>query len=349
MNRLSVRLTQLQDIGGNRIIVEKNEDVDELKRYISEKISKNRDIHIIKETDYRAKGRDDTGYRALHIIISYSNRRLELQLRSRPQHCWAETIERTSVVYGHHLKEKDGDPRVIQYFKRLSDIFYEIESHRTPSPRAQLDLSMSRDEAEGIIARAKSGAVLTEHVSDDIIRTLTTIEAKRSGAINNWILIFDWNTGCFVNWEIIPRDIDAAYKAYINNESSYSDAEGFEVVLVGASSVATIKETHSHYFGVNGYDSDLKNLDQYLLGFTSKAEIDASSKKLLHVMYRKNYWGTKSIAKRTLKNHYCQNIFDFDSAAERLSSLDLLIIHGNGSFSINHSKQTEIKRILGIS
>ncbi|BCL89712.1 hypothetical protein ACQCQP_20985 [Ralstonia pseudosolanacearum] len=38
LNRLSVRLTQLQDIGGCRIIVQKNSDVDRLRKYLIEKV-----------------------------------------------------------------------------------------------------------------------------------------------------------------------------------------------------------------------------------------------------------------------------------------------------------------------
>jgi len=39
LNRLSVRLTQLQDIGGCRIIVQKNGDVDRIHKYLTEKVS----------------------------------------------------------------------------------------------------------------------------------------------------------------------------------------------------------------------------------------------------------------------------------------------------------------------
>ncbi|WP_149142391.1 RelA/SpoT domain-containing protein [Gemmobacter caeruleus] len=111
----SVRLTQLQDIGGCRIIVSNNNDVNELFRYISEKLNESTFVKILRVTDYREKGRDDTGYRALHIILEVSGRMLELQLRSRIQHYWSESIERTSVIYGHRLKEKEGDPLIIEY------------------------------------------------------------------------------------------------------------------------------------------------------------------------------------------------------------------------------------------
>ncbi|WP_231752850.1 RelA/SpoT domain-containing protein [Burkholderia savannae] len=120
LNRLHVRLSQLQDIGGCRIIVADNHDVDNILRFLRNKLTNETNIKI---TDYRNKGRDDTGYRALHLLLSREGFSLELQVRSQVQHYWAESIERTSVVYGQHLKEKEGDPRVINYFKVLSDIF----------------------------------------------------------------------------------------------------------------------------------------------------------------------------------------------------------------------------------
>lgn len=106
LQRLSVRLRQLQDIGGCRIIVPKNKDVDSLLNFFKEKSKQELGFEIKKYTDYRKKGRDDTGYRALHLIMERNNRSLELQIRSRIQHYWAESIERTSVLYGNHLKEK---------------------------------------------------------------------------------------------------------------------------------------------------------------------------------------------------------------------------------------------------
>lgn len=67
LNRLSVRLTQLQDIGGCRIIVEKNELVDRLVQFLKDKIGKADDLKIARVTDYREKGRDITGYRSRSI------------------------------------------------------------------------------------------------------------------------------------------------------------------------------------------------------------------------------------------------------------------------------------------
>lgn len=113
LRRLSVLLTQLQDIGGCRIIVDNNSDVDRLVSYIKHSLSLDEYFNIIKITDYRHKGRDETGYRSVHVMIERDGKTIELQVRSRIQHYWAESIERASVIYGYHLKEQEGAQAVI--------------------------------------------------------------------------------------------------------------------------------------------------------------------------------------------------------------------------------------------
>lgn len=123
LNRLSVRLSQLQDIGGARIVVRANSDVDRLHAYLVKSLQKQRVIDITRTTDYRQMGRDQTGYRALHLILKCDSRSIELQLRSEAQHYWSEQIERTSIIYGHHLKESEGHPLVIRYLKSFLIFF----------------------------------------------------------------------------------------------------------------------------------------------------------------------------------------------------------------------------------
>ena len=347
MRRFSTRLTQLQDVGGNRIIVNSNEDVEELRRFIKNKLTKNKNISINRETDYRVFGRDDTGYRALHIMLKSNNKKIELQLRSRAQHYWAECIERTSVIYGYLLKEKEGDQQVIDYFKLLSNVFYEIESKRAPSPQTKMELDDKRKFAENIIELQGKGSVLHSHVNDDVLHTLAAIEQKSQSAINNWILIFDWNSGHFVNWESIPRDTEKAYQAYIDNENRYDEKSGFEVVLVGSSNVSMIRKTHSHYFGIDGYDTILENLDQSLLGFDARKRIDAGCRRILNTLKRKNYWGKRGITVQVLKNHFCVAVFGFDQSLQTLIDMELVINNGkNSPLSLNLHKQDEINSYL---
>lgn len=347
LNRLSVRLTQLQDIGGCRIIVQNNSDVDKLFDYLSKQVSAQKIFTIDKSTDYRERGRDDTGYRALHVILKRSGMHLELQIRSRIQHYWSESIERTSVIYGHHLKEKEGDPQVIQYFKTISDVFCEIEANRKPSITQRLAVDQLRSSCEQIILGSDKHKIFDSFVNEDIIKTLTEKESRNSGRLNNWILIFDWNAGQFVSWDIVGRNSDEAVEAYIEYERVYSAEDGYEVVLIGSSEIATVRQTHSHYFGIETYENILESLDTSIVGFSRKIDIDVGARQILSCLHRRHFWGKKTISEDTLKNHFCKGVLTFESSMKTLNEKKLTLQSPlNGGVSLNIRRKAEIEQYL---
>lgn len=347
LNRLSVRLTQLQDIGGCRIIVHRNSDVDKLFKYLVDSVGAQNVFTIDRTTDYRDKGRDDTGYRALHVILKRSGVFLELQIRSRIQHYWAESIERTSVIYGYHLKEGEGSVQVIQYFKTLSDVFFEIEAGREASVAQRLRIDSLRSVCEEIIRESDRHKVFDSFVNEDIILTLTEKESRNPAGLNNWILVFDWNAGAFVCWDIVSRNPSDAVETYIEYERMFPVESGYEVVLVGSSEVATVRQTHSHYFGIESYDNILENLDTSIVGFTRKIDIDVGARKILACMQRRHFWGKKTISIDTLNNHFCKDVLTFSSSLRTLSDRGLVQTSTlNGGVSLNVRKKAEIEQYL---
>jgi len=347
LNRLSVRLTQLQDIGGCRIIVEKNAHVDEILSFLERKVGNNKDINIFRKTDYRGRGRDITGYRSAHVLLERAGRKLELQLRSRVQHYWAESIERTSVIYGSHLKEGEGDAVVISYFQRLSDAFYEIESGRAPSARSRIEIDRLKVEAEGIIRDAGRVAVIDGFVNEDVIKTLVETERRNPNPINNWIIVFDWNSGEFVSWDIVGRSPDEAIEAYVRYEHNFPAESNFEVVLIGSSRVATVRKTHGHYFGIEDYSKILESLDESIEGFTLSGNVGVSGRQILLKLYTKHFWGKKTVTQDTLRNHFCKGVASFDGALETLVERGLVLReHANGPVSLNIKLRHEIDQIV---
>ncbi|QEL57772.1 RelA/SpoT domain-containing protein [Chromobacterium paludis] len=347
LNRLSVRLTQLQDIGGCRIIVEKNELVDQLVQFLKDKISKTVDLKLKRVTDYREKGRDITGYRSVHFLLERNDRKLELQIRSRIQHYWAESIERTSVIYGHHLKEGEGDSIVISYFQKLSDAFFEIESGRTPSARLRLEIDVAKKDAERIIRNVDSSNAIDSHVNDDIILTLSEKERRSASPINNWIIVFDWNTGQFVSWDIVGKTPDEAIEAYVRYENQFPVERNFEVVLIGSSRVATVRRTHSHYFGIEDYDKILESLDESIQGFEKIGAIDVSGRQILLKLYTKHFWGQKTVAQDTLRNHFCKDVKNLDAALDKLVQQGLVLRESAaGPVSLNIKARPEIDKLV---
>ena len=347
LNRLSVRLTQLQDIGGCRIILENNELVEQTIQFLKSKISRTSDLKLVRVTDYRERGRDITGYRSVHLLLERAEKKLELQLRSRIQHHWAESIERTSVIYGYHLKEGEGDPNVISYFQKLSDAFYEVESGRTPSVRSRLEIDVAKSDAERIIRATNPSKAIDSYINEDVIRTLSEKEKRNPNPINNWIIVFDWNSGQFVSWDIVGRTPDEAIEAYVRYENQFPVEKNFEVVLIGSSRVATVRRTHSHYFGIEDYDKILESLDESIEGFESLGAIDVPGRQILLKLYTKHFWGQKSVAQETLRNHFCRDVKNLDHALTKLIERGLVLRDSaDGPVSLNIKARAEIDKLV---
>lgn len=347
LNRLSVRLSQLQDIGGCRIIFSNNNIINEFINYITEKNKKSRYLAIKKNIDYRDKGRDLSGYRAVHLILERNGYKVELQIRSHIQHYWCESVERTSVIYGRHLKENEGDPVVIKYFKMLSDAFHDIEKGMKPSVNSVIEIDKLKIQSERIIEESDTYNIFDSSVNIDFIRGMISREAALKYQFNNWIIIFNWNSGQFINWQITERNPEAAIKAYSNSEKTWPADQGYEVVMIGSSNVATIQKTHNHYFGIESYHQVLKTLDDSQIEFAIMSHIDPDARKVLQRLTNRENWGQNKITIETLKNHFCMDVKDIES------TIKFLIINGfiiqdknNGSLSLNTKQKEMIMRYL---
>lgn len=348
----TLRLSQLQDIGGCRIIVENYQVQEELFQYIINRLAKSKVITIYgnkknNPVDYRERGRDDSGYRAIHIILKVREMKIELQIRSNMQHYWAESIERTSIIYQKNIKSLQGDPIVIQYFKTLSDIFFEIECNRNPTITQKNDLDELKIEAEKIIKNADSYKLLNSNVNENFIQHMKArVSKSRYRKIYNWLLIFNWKTGEFQNWILLEKTKpEEIAKEYEKNEKSYSVDYGYEVVVIGASSVETIRHTHSHYFGVQNYDKVLAGFDDTLISFKKRKDINSTSRFILYKLVTNRKWGKSTVTVDTIKNHYCKDKADVVESLDRLVREQLVVRYNHG-YSLNSSKNDEINSLI---
>jgi ppGpp synthetase/RelA/SpoT-type nucleotidyltranferase len=343
LRRFSVRLSQLQDIGGTRVIVDQNKDVNDVINFLKERFQTSKDLQVVKLTDYRGEGREDSGYRAFHVILEREGYKMELQVRSKIQHYWAEMIERTSIVYGHHIKELDGDPNIILYFKTLSDLFYEIEAGRKPTASLRTKVEELRIKSEDIIQGADEKNVFSSFVNEGVTRDLERIERTQGvSGLNNWIFVFNWNIGSFVTWDLITNDPKGAIAQYVDYENRYTSENGYEVVLVGSSKVATVRQTHSHYFGLNHAEGPvLEDLNSSIVGFSNSMDIDVGAREILRTLERRHFWGTKVISDDTLRNHFCKGVITFESSLDTLIEKGLVMRGGRG-ISLNLKKKQEI-------
>jgi ppGpp synthetase/RelA/SpoT-type nucleotidyltranferase len=119
LQRESIRLTQVQDIAGCRLIVS---GVLEQERVVDLLANLFEHTAII---DRRAN--PSHGYRAVHVIVTHGEKLVEIQVRTSYQHVWAELSEKLSDVFDPTIKYGGGDETLIQWLAHWSGVVQKEE------------------------------------------------------------------------------------------------------------------------------------------------------------------------------------------------------------------------------
>lgn len=100
LRRESVRLSQIQDIAGARIVVANSNDQDEVVDQLGKLFQR------VTVVDRRQK--PSHGYRAVHVIPGIRDTPVEVQVRTDLQHHWAELSEKLSDLIDPSIKYGGG-------------------------------------------------------------------------------------------------------------------------------------------------------------------------------------------------------------------------------------------------
>lgn len=243
------------------------------------------------------------------------------------------------------MNQRDKNRNRIQYqYRNLLNL---IETGQQPDASQKIDIERRRIEAESVINESDTRNILSGYINEGLVKTLQDKERRIGNSnFNNWVFIFNWNQGIFVDWTIVSLDPDEAIKSYVEYENKYPADKGFEVVLVGTSSVANVRETHSHYFGLAQKENILETLNESIVGFSNQMDIDVGARQILQTMERRRYWERKTISIDTLKNHYCQDVLTFEQSLNTLIEKELIQKISNKGVSLNIKKKGEISSYL---
>lgn len=133
-----MRLSQMEDIGGCRVVLDNLPQVYAVADRILGRWGKT--AHL---TDYVAEPKDD-GYRGIHIVERRDGRLIEVQLRTPGQHAWAQSIEDYSPVTGFNLKDGEGPDDLRLYFKMAADRIARDERGDPRDPAAEREFARLR-------------------------------------------------------------------------------------------------------------------------------------------------------------------------------------------------------------
>jgi putative GTP pyrophosphokinase len=112
LRRESIRLSQMQDIAGCRVVVG---NVIEQEQFVASLMTDFPGACVIDRRDNPSHG-----YRAVHVIADISGKPIEIQVRTSLQHLWAEVSEKSSDVLDPTIKYGGGSESWRSYLTKSS-------------------------------------------------------------------------------------------------------------------------------------------------------------------------------------------------------------------------------------
>ena len=123
LRRESVRLSQMQDMAGCRLVVE--------NRDAQEKVIKGLVLSNPNAAIFDRRSNPSNGYRAVHLVLTIMDRTVEVQVRTELQHLWAELSEKLSDKHGIEVKYGGGPHNVWQALHAASNAIRALEKHES--------------------------------------------------------------------------------------------------------------------------------------------------------------------------------------------------------------------------
>jgi len=120
LRRESIRLTQVQDVAGCRIVV-------------ADVVAQNRVVSSLQPLFARTtvidrRTKPSHGYRAVHVIVYIGPTLIEIQIRSALQHMWAEVSEKLADTIEPAIKYGGGPPTIMDLLTKASDTVASLEA-----------------------------------------------------------------------------------------------------------------------------------------------------------------------------------------------------------------------------
>lgn len=130
----TLKLTQIQDIAGLRVVLTDRYSQDIFIKRIQSLFSNSKVIDRRTKPSY--------GYRAVHLVVSIFSRPVEVQLRTEMQHAWAHLSEQLADSLGHDLKYGGGNEAIKEQLAQLSDRIDSLEQAAYDWSEAQNQFNM---------------------------------------------------------------------------------------------------------------------------------------------------------------------------------------------------------------
>ena len=239
----SMRLTQMEDIGGCRAVVRSVEMV----RRISQLYEKSRTRHKrLPPVDYLVSPRN-TGYRGIHLIYAcnsdrkpeFNGLKIEIQLRSRQQHAWATAVETVDAFTSKGLKDGSGDAGWQRFFALMS-AYIASKERCNPVPNTPVVASQLKSE----ILHYANELDVTQRLSS--YRGM--MQFKNPPEAYYYVIDFDIPAEEIRIYGYKKNRFEAALAQNLSLEKEVVGNPKRDVVLVSVGSLQSLKRAYPNYF-----------------------------------------------------------------------------------------------------
>jgi len=246
LQKTTTHLSQMQDLGGCRAIVE---DIEGARRLAADCLSR-MPHDVLKEQNYIETAKSD-GYRSHHIIYSYKGqsgktefdgRRIELQIRTRLQHAWSTAVEAVGLYRNENMKAGEGSIDWLRLFKCVSDEIAFAEGCETgrlaPSRPARIAEIRELNSTLGAVDLLENLKNATQYVETHL----------HPGHASLYLLKYDHSD----HTVSVQSYFDPLSGAASFDEAERAIEEGLidtNVVLVEADKITSLADAYPNYFG----------------------------------------------------------------------------------------------------
>ena len=266
-------LDRMQDIGGLRIVLASVDDVYRLH----DDILNSRFEHKIKLPDDYIKNPKKDGYRSLHQVFKYKNRRhpelnglcIELQIRTRLQHSWATAVETLGIIEKSSFKTGEGEDEFKRFFKLSSALFsiHEkcsvIDELKNHDPLAIAKEFEELETRLHVFMKLKGLTLSARH-----------IETANKNARVYHVVELDMENRSVSLTPFLSSEVSKAESYYTTRELLTRDNPNIDVVLISAGNIKAIKKAYPNYF----LDTDdfIRNLKKICENIKKKSGISGN-------------------------------------------------------------------------
>lgn len=248
LKRYTIKLSQMQDIAGCRIIMPNIELTREMSDIFIGRKKKHKRIKK-RGINYINNPKPD-GYRGIHLVYEYNStnkgakiyngKMVEIQIRSQLQHSWATAVETVDLFSDQKLKFGNGDSDWERFFALMSSAFAIEEGSPLVdgTPENKLELYSEINKLSGKLK-----------VNERMSGWAQSLDQLKSADGRFFILMLDIDKKeiSFIS-EKDEKGLSKLLDKYFELEEMHKDNDNYDVVLVIGENAKDLRKAYPNYF-----------------------------------------------------------------------------------------------------